>query len=178
GGLAAVLFTIALLALLAIPVALLSETLAGGIQSLVARFKGGTLIIPPPPANIESWPIIGAPLYSLWARASSDLTELVRSFAPQIKAFVPQVFSATAGLGLTVFQFVLPIIVAGILLANAEAGYRVVCSLCRRIFGDKGPDLQQLMGATIRSVTTGILGVALIQAVLAGLGFLIAGLPA
>jgi predicted PurR-regulated permease PerM len=178
GGLAAVLFTVALLALLAIPVALLSETLAGGIQSLVARFKGGTLIIPPPPANIESWPLIGAPLYSFWARASSDLTELVRSFAPQIKAFVPQVFSATAGLGLTVLQFVLAIIVAGILLANAEGGYRVVCSLCRRIFGDKGPDFQQLMGATIRSVTTGILGVALIQTVLAGFGFLIAGLPA
>ena len=33
------------------------------------------------------------------------------------------------------------------------------------------------MGATIRSVTNGILGVALIQSVLAGLGFLVAGLP-
>ena len=33
------------------------------------------------------------------------------------------------------------------------------------------------MGATIRSVTTGILGVAFIQSVLAGLGFLAVGLP-
>jgi predicted PurR-regulated permease PerM len=33
------------------------------------------------------------------------------------------------------------------------------------------------MGATIRSVTTGILGVAFIQSVLAGLGFLVVGLP-
>jgi len=33
------------------------------------------------------------------------------------------------------------------------------------------------MGATIRSVTKGILGVAFIQSILAGLGFLVAGLP-
>jgi predicted PurR-regulated permease PerM len=33
------------------------------------------------------------------------------------------------------------------------------------------------MGATIRSVTTGILGVAFIQSVLAGIGFLVVGLP-
>ena len=49
--------------------------------------------------------------------------------------------------------------------------------MCGRIFGDKGPEFQQLIGATIRSVTSGILGVALIQSVLAGLGFLVAGLP-
>ena len=62
-------------------------------------------------------------------------------------------------------------------LANAQAAYGVTCSLCSRIFGDKGPEFQQLIGATIRSVTSGILGVALIQSVLAGLGFLVAGLP-
>jgi len=50
-------------------------------------------------------------------------------------------------------------------------------SLANRLFGERGPELQQLMGATIRSVTTGIVGVAFIQAILAGLGFLIAGLP-
>ena len=37
--------------------------------------------------------------------------------------------------------------------------------------------MQQLIGATIRSVTSGILGVALIQSVLASLGFFVAGLP-
>jgi predicted PurR-regulated permease PerM len=37
--------------------------------------------------------------------------------------------------------------------------------------------LEQLAGSTIRSVTNGILGVALIQSVLASLGFLVAGLP-
>jgi predicted PurR-regulated permease PerM len=116
-------------------------------------------------------------LNNLWSLASRDLTAVVRSFAPQIKAVVPALLSASAGIGFTVLQFVLSIVVAGVLLANAQAAYEVTCSLANRIFGEKGPEVQQVVGATIRSVTTGILGVALIQALLAGLGFLVAGLP-
>ena len=175
--LTAILFTVLLLAFLIVPVVLLAETLVEGVQTLAAHFKDGTFIIPPPPAKAESWPIIGAPLNRVWSLASKDLAGAVRSFAPQIKAAVPGLLSASAGIGFVVVQFVLSIVVAGIVLANAQAAYEVICSLCNRLFGDKGREFQQLMGATIRSVTTGILGVALIQSVLAGLGFLVAGLP-
>ena len=177
GGLSAALFTLLLLALLVVPGILLGGTVVGGIQSLVAHFKDGTLIIPPPPANVENWPLIGTPVKSLWDLASKDLTGAIRSFAPQLKAFLPEVFSASAGVGFAVLQFALSIVFAGIVLAKADSAYELVCSLCKRIFGGRGPDLQRLMGATIRSVTAGILGVALIQSVLAGLGFLLAGLP-
>jgi predicted PurR-regulated permease PerM len=177
GVLTAILFTVLLLALLIVPVFLLAETLVEGVQTLTTHIKDGTLSIQPPPAKVETWPIIGAPLNRAWGLASKDLSEAVRSFAPQIKAVVPGVLSASAGIGFTVLQFALSIVVAGVLLANAQAAYEVTCSLCDRFFGDKGRELQQLMGATIRSVTSGILGVALIQSVLAGLGFLVAGLP-
>ena len=177
GVLAAILFTVALLAVLIVPVVLLAETLVEGVQALVAYFREGRLIIPPPPAGVATWPVIGAPLSNLWSLASKDITEVVRSFAPQIKAVVPGVLSASAGLGLTVLQFALSIVVAGTLLANAEAAYKVTGALADRFFEEKGREIQQLIGSTIRSVTTGILGVALIQTVLAGLGFLVAGLP-
>jgi predicted PurR-regulated permease PerM len=177
GVLIATLFTVLLLALLIVPVAMLAETLVGGMQSLAARFKEGSLIIPPPPAGIETWPVVGAPLNSLWSRASRDLSEALRGFAPQVKAVVPGLLSVTGGVGLTVLQFALSLVVAGVLLANAEAAYEVTRSLCRRVFGDKGLEFQQLIVATIRSVTSGILGVALIQSILAGVGFLVAGLP-
>lgn len=177
GILSAVLFSVLLLLLLIVPVILLAETLVEAIQSLSARLRDGSLIIPPPPAGVETWPIIGAPLTSLWGLASRDLTEAVRSFAPQIKAAVPGLFAASAGIGLIALQFSLSIVVAGILLGNAQAAYDVTCSLVNRLFGERGPEFQQLIGATIRSVTTGILGVALIQAILAGLGFFMARLP-
>ena len=178
GGLAAVLFTLVLLALVIVPAVLLGQSLVQGVQAATAKFRAGVPIIPPPPANIGSWPIIGSPLKSLWALASRDLSEAIRRFAPQIKAALPGVLSASAGFGLTVLQLLLSIIVSGVLLANARAAYELTRSLANRLFGKKGPEFQQLVGKTIRSITFGILGVALIQSVFAALGFFVAGLPA
>ena len=177
GVLTAGIFTLVLLLLLIVPVVLLAGTLVDGVQTLAAHFKNGTLLIPAPPESVESWPIIGPAVNRVWSLASSDLPQALKSIAPQIKTVVPGLFTASAEVGLTVLQFALSILVAGILLANAQAAYEVTCSLSKRLFGAKGPEFQELIGATIRSVTTGILGVAFIQSVLAGLGFLIAGLP-
>lgn len=177
GVLTAVLFTLVLLALLIVPVILLAGTLAEGAQTLATHFKDGKLLIPPPPASVENWPIIGPSVNKVWGLASKDLAEALKSVGPQIKTVLPGLFTASAKIGFTVLQFALSILVAGALLANAQAAYKVTCSLANRLFGRRGPEFQQLIGATIRSVTTGILGVAFIQSVLAGLGFLAAGLP-
>ena len=109
--------------------------------------------------------------------ASINLMAVVEKFSPQIKAAIPGVLSASAGVGLTVLQFVASIIVSAAFLANAESAYKVIRSLSDRLFGEKGLEFQLLVGSTIRSVTSGILGVAFIQSVLAGLGFLLVGLP-
>jgi len=177
GGLAAVLCTLFLLAVLIVPVVLLTKTLVDSLQTLTARLQAGTLTISPPPPRIETWPIIGPPLSSVWSLASTSLTEVLRRFAPQIRAAIPGLLSASAGIGLAIVQLVLSILVAGALLANARGGAEVVRSLANRLCGDRGPEMQEMAGSTIRSVTNGILGVALIQSVLASLGFLVAGLP-
>jgi predicted PurR-regulated permease PerM len=175
---AAVLFTLVLLAVLIIPVFFLADSLVEGVQSVTAHVKSGVAIIPPPPPTIASWPLIGAPLNKLWHLASTDLTELAKEFTPQIKAALPGVLSATAGLGATLLQLLLSIVVSGVLLANAQAAYKVTRSLANRLFGEKGPEFQELVGSTIRGVTFGIIGVAVIQSVFATLGFLMVGLPA
>src|SRR5678816_294517 len=46
-----------------------------------------------------------------------------------------------------------------------------------RIGGDRAARLLELAGSTVRGVVYGVLGTALFQAVLAGVGFLIAGVP-
>jgi predicted PurR-regulated permease PerM len=176
--LAGVLCTLILLTVVILPTILLAESLVQGIQVATAHLKEGTLIVPPPPAAVGNWPIIGVPLKRVWSLASNDLTQAVRSFAPQIKEVLPGLLSASAGIGLTVLQLLLSILGAGVLLANAQAAYLLTCSLFSRFFGVKGPEFQQLIGATIRSVTFGILGVAVIQSVFAALGFLVVGLPA
>lgn len=177
GVLSSVLITVLLLAVLVVPVVLLAGTLVGGIQTVAARFKNGTQIIPPPPASVETWPVIGIPLKNAWSLASTNITTALRSFAPQIKALVPGLLSVSAAVSLTVLQFALSIVVAGILLANAKNAAGITRSLANRIFGDRGSEFERLASSTIRSVTTGILGVALVQSLLAALGFLVAGLP-
>jgi len=120
GVLAAILFTLVLLAVMIVPAILLGQSLVESAQAVTAKFKAGIAIIPPPPAYIESWPIVGQPLKSLWGLASRDLSEAIRSFTPQIKAALPGMLSASAGFGMTVLQLLLSIVVSGVLLANAR----------------------------------------------------------
>ena len=178
GGAAAALCTIFFLAVLLVPAILLTDSLVHGIQNVSARMKAGGAVIPPPPGGVATWPLVGPSLSAIWTLASTDLSEAIRKVAPQLKSLVPGLISASAALGLTVLQLFLAILIAGGLLAKAETAARVTRALSNRLFGEKGPEYQQLIGQTIRSVTFGILGVALIQSVFAAIGFLVVGLPA
>jgi predicted PurR-regulated permease PerM len=175
--LAALFFTVILLAALIVPIALLAGTLVDGVQTLSARLKEGALIIPPPPPKVATWPIIGTSLNRVWTLASTNLNDLLSSFGPQIRTVIAGLLSTSAGIALAVLQFILSIVVSGVLLANSQGALTMTRSLANRLFGDKGPEFHKLIGATIRSVTVGILGVAFIQSVLAGIGFLVEGLP-
>jgi predicted PurR-regulated permease PerM len=109
--------------------------------------------------------------------AATNLSSALRSFGPQMKVVVQRLLSGSVGISLTVPQFALSIVIAGFILANGKAAAGAMRSLANRVFGENGPEFERLVESTIRSVTSGIFGVALIQAVLAGLGFLVVGLP-
>jgi predicted PurR-regulated permease PerM len=172
-----VVLTLLILAFLIVPPVLLAGTLVDGAQRLGTQVKDGTLSIPPPPETVKKWPVVGARLADAWGMAATNLSSALRRLAPQMKVVVQRLLSASAAISLTVLQFALAVVVAGLLLANAKAAAAATCALANRIFGENGPEFERLVEATIRSVTTGIFGVALIQSVLAGLGFLIVGLP-
>ena len=52
-----------------------------------------------------------------------------------------------------------------------------VRTLSQRILPTRGQELLKLAGATIRNISQGVIGISLLQAILAGLGFLVAGIP-
>ena len=177
GGWTAIIWTLLLLLILIFPIFLFARGVVETGQNLIARIHDGTLSVPPPPAGIETWPLIGAPLSRMWTSASTDLAQLLIRFAPEIKEAIPEILSASAGVGLTVLQFFLAILVSGALLANALPVAKLTRALFIRIFGEKGSEYQQLVGSTVRSVTFGILGVAFIQSAFAAVGFLLVGMP-
>ena len=105
------------------------------------------------------------------------LEEALDEIKPQCAAFGRWLLSAAAGLGLGIFQFAAAIIIGGVFLAHAQGGGRTASAIATRLAGERGREYAELGQATIRSVARGILGVALIQSLLAGLGFLAVGIP-
>jgi predicted PurR-regulated permease PerM len=177
GGWAAALFTVLLLAVLIVPIVMLSRTLVEGSQAVAASVQKGTVTIPPPPPNVATWPIIGQPLSDVWSLASTNFSAALGRFAPQLKGAATRLLSAAAAVGVGVLQFFISIVIAGLLLANSGQGARASRKLAIRLFGNRAEEFETLAGATIRSVTTGILGVAVIQSLFASLGFLVVRLP-
>lgn len=173
---ATLLVSLGLLLLVAVT-GLLGGTLVEGTRSLAARLHGEAIAVPPPPEAIREWPLVGQPLYDWWANASQNLGELLRSIRPQLVSFGGWLLATGAGLGLTLLKFALSIAIAGVLLANSRGGSKAAHDVARRLVGPRGPELADLAGATTRSVAQGILGVALLQSFLAGLGFLAVGVP-
>jgi len=177
GKLAAVLCTLLLLVATLAPTTLLAGTLAEGIGNLADQLNAGQLKIPPPPPTLDKLPIVGMKLKELWNLSSVDLSETASRFAPQIRERIPALLSASVGIGGVLLRFLIAILLAGFLLATSAQRIRFADRLFGRIFDDQGPEFEQLIASTIRSVTNGILGVAVIQSLFASLGFWIIGLP-
>jgi predicted PurR-regulated permease PerM len=175
--LAATLLTLIAIAFLIIPTVLLTDSTVGGIQGLSKNLEEGALKIPPPSENVASWPVIGKPLDDIWRLASNNIEAAIKMIEPQLKKHAPKLLSAVAGLAFGVMQFLISIIIAGALLANAESGKRATHAIFTRLVGEQGEEFTNLSGATIRSVVQGVLGVAIIQAVLAGIGLIVMDVP-
>jgi predicted PurR-regulated permease PerM len=174
---AAVVLSLIILAVLLVPAALLSGSLVEAAHGLARGFDEGTLAIPPPPDWVGGLPFVGPGLNDFWREASTDLETALVPIAPQVKAFLRWLLETAAGVGVGLLQFVFAIVIAGVLLAQTQGGSRVAFAVARRLAGDRGAEFTVLAEATVRSVTRGILGVALIQSILAGLGWLAVGIP-
>jgi len=175
--LASVAFTVIALLLLILPVAMLSGTLVEGAQTLSQGYEKGGWHIPPAP-DLSWVPLVGSGIQSFWTDASTNLDEALRTIEPQLKKFGAWVLSFAAGAGVGVLHFVLAILIAAVILVRGEESERIIQAIAWRLAGDRGHELARLAEAVVRSVSRGIVGVALIQAILTGLGMLVAGVPA
>lgn len=175
--LAAVLFTLIALALLITPTVFLADSAIKGLQALAQGLSDATLTVPPPPETVSAWPLVGEPIHRIWSLASTNLKAAIQLLEPQVRAHGASVLSAVAGIGLVVLQFTISILIAGVFLAKPAGGRRAAEIVCTRLAGDRAGNLVRVAEATIRSVVQGVLGVAVIQAVLAGLGLLVVGVP-
>jgi len=177
--LAAILAVTVTLLLLIAPTVQLSGSLVSGAQAFAQELKDGRVHVPPPDPRIADWPIIGKRVYENWKLASENLAAAMTHLEPQLKAVSRALLRAAGSVGAGILQMAGSLVIAGFMLVRAEKRRESIERFAIRMAGsERGPRLMNLANATVRSVVQGILGVALVQALLAGGGFMFAGVPA
>ena len=177
-GLAGAIFLLFALVSLIVPAVIFSETLVSSAHRIAGQLNAGAIDVPPPPQKVADWPFIGDTVYPIWKLASENLGLALSKLHPELKQLGLALLSAAGSAGIGILQFLVSIIIAVAVLVNARSAQRFARSLAQKLAGERGADLTALAHATVTNVATGIVGVALLQSVLAGLGFVAVGLPA
>jgi predicted PurR-regulated permease PerM len=175
--LVSILFALSVIVALIMPLVIFSASSLGSIQSLFQDMDKIRLEIPVLPESVKEWPLIGPAVSSMWLQASSNLGAVLKQFAPQLK-LAAGFFLGSVGGGLKAFfMFIVSIIIASVLLVMSDSGIEKVRMAIRRFAGKREPEITALAIATIRGVMLGVVGVAVIQSVLAAAGMLVADIP-
>ena len=175
---AAALITVLTLVLLLGPVGILAAKLVENLQDLATQLQSGAIEIPSPPAAVIGWPFIGEPLYSFWTLATTDLEYAISEQADYLQDAGGWLLDLAAGLGGGFLQFLVAVLITGLLLPNAASARQAIFAFADKVTEQNGAYLVNLSGATIRNVAVGIMGIALLQALLSGMAFLAFDVPA
>jgi len=177
--LAVTVMTLALLLLLIVPFTAAIATIVANVGTIGGWVNALTEYqLPPAPAWLGNLPVIGQQGTQLWQELASDGAEtLVAKVVPYAgevtKWFVAQVGS----FGVVFVQFVLTVVIAAILYAHGEQAAAWIRRFGRRVGGESGDSAVLLSAQAIRGVALGIVVTALVQALLGGIGLVIAGVP-
>jgi predicted PurR-regulated permease PerM len=159
------------------PVTWLGISLIDGLQSFAGQLGAGTLAIPSPPDGVKDWPIVGAQIYGLWDQASTNLRAALRDVAPHLKPLAGPVLGFAGSAGLGTLKFVVSVALSGFLFLYGPGLLAATRSIQARLVAQRSQDFVALAGLTIRTVSQGVIGVAILQSLLAGIGLKLAGVP-
>ena len=175
--LAAVLITILSLLIVLGPAAWLALGLIDSLRLISERLDLSTLSVPLPSKSVKDWPLIGIPIYEFWELASTNFGAALAKIAPQLKSLGSDLLRIGADTGIGILKFFASIIIAGFLFSPAPSLVNAVNRFSRRLSPTRGEEFVNLAAATIRSVSRGVIGISVLQALLAGLGLMTAGVP-
>jgi len=176
--LAVTLIAVISIAAIVIPVISLSGSLVESATGIANNISSGEVKISPPSESVREWPLIGEKAYVFWQQASSDLSALLEKHSTQLSGIGKKLLGLAASAGIGVLQFIISMLIAAVFLASAETVNASLQKLARRLSGDHGAELLLMSEKTVRSVAVGVIGIAFIQAFLAGIGMMFVGIPA
>ena len=174
---ASVVLIVLLLSIFIIPGVLITESLYEGIQHIRQLYNEGQPLIPPPGAYTANWPAFAKPVIDFWTLASENLQAAILKYPQQIKTGGEWLLSSLAGVGKGLLQFLVSLIISGVLLLYYAPTAAASTRIFKKLAGKHGEGFAPIAVATILNVFKGVFGVAIVQSSMAALGFFIAGVP-
>lgn len=176
--LAALLMTLAATLILLLPLLAVGFSLADNVKDLsAATQKWMEAGLPDASVWLVKVPVVGPQAAANWQVLAGDSKKLLQELQRFIEPLSVWLLSGGLKLGRGVAELTMSILIAFFLYRDGGNLVERLKHGVDRIAGERGQRLLELAGNTVRSVVYGILGTALVQAVMAGLGFLIAGVP-
>lgn len=176
-SLTAVLMTVAVAAILVLPFVIVGFTLADNVSDWVTAVKAWVANgLPPPPAWVANLPMVGAELAAKWNALDTGegMTEAARLVLNPVREAV---IAGGAVLGRGTVEMGLSVFIAFFVFRRGDELALGLQQALTRLIGPRARQFIAVAGGTIQGVVYGILGTALAQGLLAGIGFLIVGVP-
>jgi predicted PurR-regulated permease PerM len=175
--LAAAILTVINLGIVIGPATWLGLSAVEGVKDFAANLSAGNLMVPSPPDGVKNWPLIGPQLFELWNQASNNIRAAMREVAPHLKPLAGTMLGLAGNAGVGTLKFLLSVALAGFLFPYGSQLVAAGRGFLSRIVPEQSEHFLELAGTTIRAVSQGVIGVAIIQSLLAGIGLKLAGIP-
>jgi len=176
---AVTVMSLLILAFLFVPLLGALATLLQHVDDIARLAKNlQALQLPPPPGWLAGLPFIGDRAVQLWIDTAEDGIQSLGAYVtPYASDMLRWLASKLGTVGTLLLQFLLTVIAAAVLYARGERAADYALRFGVRLAGDHGDAAVRLSGQAIRGVALGVVVTALLQAVIAGIGLAIAGVP-
>lgn len=172
-------FSIVAVAVLVVPVIMLAGSSIDVVKDVASDLKNNEAnFIQEAPDKVAAIPVVGQKVSDIWDMAAHDLKGAIKATAPLAEQAATKLLSTVGGGLAGILQFVISFIIAGVFLISPEKGFNATRKIANSFAGSRGEEYTKLTIATIRGVMTGVIGVALIQTVLATIGMIVMDVPA
>jgi predicted PurR-regulated permease PerM len=178
-GFAITVMLLLILAVILVPVTLVVGTIITNTSDIITWFESlAQLRFQPAPDWLTAIPIVGSELTKGWNQLSTiQNEEIIKKVIPILQNAIRWFASAAGGFGVFMINFLITVIICGILYSKGEAAVTGIRKFAVKIAGSRGDEMVTLAGQAIRAVTMGVVITALIQAVLGGISLAVCGVP-
>lgn len=176
--LAAACMTLILMLTLLVPTIFLAAGLGDAVQMLMAKVTPWVEAgLGDPPAWLVELPKIGTPIAEYWSKLADSREEVMNLVR---KAMDPAREIAMSSIGIVgngILQLVFVLFIGFFLYRDGHVLAEQMSTTANKLAGGLGGEMLTLSRNTVTGVMIGIVGTAFAQAVVAFLGFLVAGVP-